>query len=91
MNLPLQLIFSNQKTQYGLVHGDLEGFRTRRARFTEVSTLGKRQPERPGCRRVKVNTRAVSFAVPLETAEDARPKDLAGRTASSEAFWLPQG
>jgi hypothetical protein len=48
MNLPLQLIFSNQKTQYGLVHGDLEGFRTRRARFTEVSTLGKASTREAG-------------------------------------------
>jgi hypothetical protein len=91
MNLPFQLIFSNQKTQYGLVHGDLEGFRTRRARFTEVSTLGKASTREAGVQASEGNTRAVSFAVPLETAEDARPKDLAGRTASSEAFWLPQG
>ena len=44
-------------------------------------------PKRPGCRRVKVNTRAVTFAVPLETAED----DLAACLRAAIVFYAACG
>jgi hypothetical protein len=58
--------------------------RSRHARYTGVSTLGNaRQTERPGCRRVNANTRAVTS---LFLWRQQRALVIEGMT-----FWLPQG
>jgi hypothetical protein len=49
----------------------------------------KHQPEKAGVQVVKANTRAVTFAVPLETAEDDLAACLRGAIVSYAACGLP--